>query len=237
MPIFLILNVGIIKNVPRRISMILQIWMMIIYMKILTLKLVDVLKHNLVEEIKNLQDVVVSNALLLFLIPVVLNCNFLTYRGRTRIYTSYASSTTLWLWTSLFDGRQWCHDRRRNLRRGTWWHQVTSIDFFRVNTRAATLQDWLLHPPVRRTIAREFRTFLLEYTNEIGESVYGARINNLGERNLESLEVDYSHLRNTRATVAKFLAQCPTEVLKVYLLHEFQLIIDLWYDGITSHSS
>jgi DNA replication licensing factor MCM2 len=77
------------------------------------------------------------------------------------------------------------------------------------------LQDWLLHPPVRRTIAREFRTFLLEYTDEIGDSVYGARINNLGERNLESLEVDYSHLRNTRATVAKFLAQCPTEVLKV----------------------
>ena len=83
--------------------------------------------------------------------------------------------------------------------------------------RAATLQDWLLHPPVRRTIAREFRTFLLEYTDEIGDSVYGARINNLGERNLESLEVDYSHLRNTRATVAKFLAQCPTEVLKVTL--------------------
>jgi DNA replication licensing factor MCM2 len=77
------------------------------------------------------------------------------------------------------------------------------------------LQDWLLHPPVRRTIAREFRTFLLEYTNEVGESVYGARINNLGERNLESLEVNYSHLRNTRATVAKFLAQCPNEVLKV----------------------
>ena len=56
MPIFLILNVGIIKNVPRRISMILQIWMMIIYMKILILKLVDVLKHNLIEEIRNLQD-------------------------------------------------------------------------------------------------------------------------------------------------------------------------------------
>lgn len=81
--------------------------------------------------------------------------------------------------------------------------------------RAATVGEWLLQAPVRRTIAREFRTFLLEYTNEIGESVYGARINNLGERNLESLEVDYSHLRNTRATVAKFLAQCPAEVLKV----------------------
>ena len=101
---------------------------------------------------------------------------------------------------------------------------------FGVNGRAATLQDWLLHPPVRRTIAREFRTFLLEYTNEIGESVYGARINNLGERNLESLEVDYSHLRNTRATVAKFLAQCPTEVLKVLhprALADFRFLIRL----------
>lgn len=101
---------------------------------------------------------------------------------------------------------------------------------FGVDGRAATLQDWLLHPPVRRTIAREFRTFLLEYTNEIGESVYGARINNLGERNLESLEVDYSHLRNTRATVAKFLAQCPTEVLKVLhprALADFRFLIRL----------
>ena len=99
-----------------------------------------------------------------------------------------------------------------------------------VDSRAATLQDWLLHPPVRRTIAREFRTFLLEYTNEIGESVYGARINNLGERNLESLEVDYSHLRNTRATVAKFLAQCPTEILKVLHLRtlaDFRFLIRL----------
>ena len=89
--------------------------------------------------------------------------------------------------------------------------------------RTATLQDWLLHPPVRRAVSREFRTFLLEYTNEIGDSVYGARINNLGERNLESLEVDYSHLRSTRATIAKFLAQCPTEVLKV--LEIFRIIL------------
>ena len=102
------------------------------------------------------------------------------------------------------------------------------------------MQDWLLHPPVRRTIAREFRTFLLEYTDEIGDSVYGARINNLGERNLESLEVDYSHLRNTRATVAKFLAQCPTEVLKVKkplpplhtLSREFADGLDFRYDCI-----
>ena len=76
---------------------------------------------------------------------------------------------------------------------------------------------------MRRAIAREFRTFLLEYTNEIGESVYGARINNLGERNLESLEVDYTHLRNTRATVARFLAQAPAEVLKV--LHPTNMLI------------
>ena len=91
--------------------------------------------------------------------------------------------------------------------------------------KAATLQDWLLHPPVRRTIAREFRTFLLEYTNEIGESVYGARINSLGERNLESLEVNYSHLRNTRATVAKFLVQCPQEVLKIFDTTALQVIL------------
>jgi DNA replication licensing factor MCM2 len=98
------------------------------------------------------------------------------------------------------------------------WATSSKFPYHPTYNRATTLQDWLLHPPVRRTIAREFRTFLLEYTNEVGESVYGARINNLGERNLESLEVNYGHLRNTRATVAKFLVQCPNEVLKV-LLH------------------
>jgi len=103
--------------------------------------------------------------------------------------------------------------------------------------KAPTLQEWLLHPPVRRTIAREFRTFLLEYTNEIGESVYGARINNLGERNLESLEVDYSHLRATRATVAKFLVQCPAEVLKAPTSICAFANIDIRCDCLASYSS
>jgi hypothetical protein len=67
-----LLTVGIIKNVLKRIFMILRIWMMIIYMKILTPKLVDVLKRNLTEEIENLRNVVVSNDLPPFLIPVVL---------------------------------------------------------------------------------------------------------------------------------------------------------------------
>ena len=74
---------GIIKNVPMRIFMILQIWMMIIYMKILILKLVDVLKRSLIKETENSRDVVVSNDLRRFLIPVVLRIRAcLTCRGR-----------------------------------------------------------------------------------------------------------------------------------------------------------
>lgn len=94
-------------------------------MKILILKLVDVLKRNLIEEIESLRDVVVSNDPLPFSIPVLLTIGvYLTCRGRAWIYSSYASSTTLWLWASLFHGRQWCHDGWRNLRRSTWRHQV-----------------------------------------------------------------------------------------------------------------
>lgn len=74
---------GIIKNVPTRIFMILQIWMMIIYMKTLTLKLVDVLKRSLIKGIENSRDVVVSNDLRRFLIPVILGIGAcLMCRGR-----------------------------------------------------------------------------------------------------------------------------------------------------------
>ncbi|KAI7916044.1 DNA replication licensing factor mcm2 [Pyricularia oryzae] len=84
------------------------------------------------------------------------------------------------------------------------------------DVKAASLTDWVSNPAVQRTIKREFKAFLTEYTDEHGSSVYGNRIKTLGEVNAESLEVSYEHLAATKATLAYFLANAPTEILKLF---------------------
>lgn len=82
--------------------------------------------------------------------------------------------------------------------------------------KAQSLSDWVTQPNVARTIARELKSFLLEYTDDQGRSVYGARIRTLGEINSESLEVSYRHLSESKAILAMFLTMCPDEILKIF---------------------
>ncbi|AQZ13633.1 MCM2 (YBL023C) [Zygosaccharomyces parabailii] len=84
------------------------------------------------------------------------------------------------------------------------------------NVKANSYAEWITQPNVSRTIARELKSFLLEYTDETGRSVYGARIRTLGETNSESLEVNYRHLAESKAILALFLAKCPGEMLKIF---------------------
>jgi DNA replication licensing factor MCM2 len=84
------------------------------------------------------------------------------------------------------------------------------------DVKANSLTDWVSLPPVQRTIGREFRSFLTEYTDENGASVYGNRIKTLGEINAESLEVSYEHLSSAKAVLAYFVANTPTEILKIF---------------------
>ncbi|CCC68647.1 hypothetical protein NCAS_0B05630 [Naumovozyma castellii] len=84
------------------------------------------------------------------------------------------------------------------------------------NVKANSYSEWITQPNVARTIARELKSFLLEYTDETGRSVYGARIRTLGEMNAESLEVNYRHLAESKAILALFLAKCPEEMLKIF---------------------
>ena len=84
------------------------------------------------------------------------------------------------------------------------------------NVKAASYSEWITQPNVSRTIARELKLFLLQYTDETGRSVYGARIRTLGELNSESLEVSYRHLAESKAILALFLAKCPEEMLKIF---------------------
>ena len=84
------------------------------------------------------------------------------------------------------------------------------------DVKASSLTDWVAQPAVYRTIFREFKSFLTEYTDEHGTSVYGTRVRTLGEVNAESLEVSYDHLSSTKAILAYFLANAPAEVLDIF---------------------
>jgi len=84
------------------------------------------------------------------------------------------------------------------------------------DVKAASLTDWVVQPAVRRTIAREFKSFLTEFIDSQGVSVYGVRIRTLGEINAESLEIDWDDLSNTKPTIAYFVANAPIEVIKIF---------------------
>ncbi|RYP14711.1 hypothetical protein DL765_006181 [Monosporascus sp. GIB2] len=84
------------------------------------------------------------------------------------------------------------------------------------DVKASSLTEWVSQPSVQRTIKREFKAFLTEYTDESGSSVYGNRIRTLGEINAESLEVSYDHLSSSKAILAYFLANAPAEMLKLF---------------------
>ncbi len=84
------------------------------------------------------------------------------------------------------------------------------------DVKASSLVEWVAQPAVQRTIKREFKAFLTEYTDENGSSVYGNRVRTLGEVNAESLEVSYDHLSTSKAILAYFLANAPGEMLKLF---------------------
>ncbi|KAI9799770.1 MAG: MCM DNA helicase complex subunit [Piccolia ochrophora] len=84
------------------------------------------------------------------------------------------------------------------------------------DVKASSLTEWVALPSVQRTIQREFKSFLTEYTDEHGTSVYGTRVRTLGEVNAESLEVSYDHLSSSKAILAYFLANSPAEILRIF---------------------
>ncbi|KAH0344234.1 MCM-domain-containing protein, partial [Aureobasidium melanogenum] len=84
------------------------------------------------------------------------------------------------------------------------------------DVKASNLTDWIAQPAVHRGIARELKAFLTEFVDDNGISVYGVRIRNLGENNGESLEIDWEHLSMSKPTLAYFIANVPTETLKIF---------------------
>ncbi|KAK6539810.1 MCM DNA helicase complex subunit [Orbilia ellipsospora] len=96
------------------------------------------------------------------------------------------------------------------------WEQELSLEAL-ADVKNASLPEWIALPAVQRSIAREFKGFLLEYVDpNTNVSIYGARLRNLGEINAESLEISYKHLADTKAVLAYFLANAPTEILPIF---------------------
>lgn len=94
--------------------------------------------------------------------------------------------------------------------------------------KAGSIAEWISQPVVHRSIAKEFRNFLVEYTDDNGVSVYGTRILALGEKNLETLEVTYKHLVESKAILAHFLVAAPSDTLKIFDLVAME-VIELHY--------
>lgn len=92
------------------------------------------------------------------------------------------------------------------------------------DVKASNITEWVTNPPVMKSIAREFKSFLTEYIDANGTSVYGTRIRTLGEVNSESLEVSYDHLSSTKAILAYFLANAPAEMLKIFDKAAFEVV-------------
>lgn len=84
------------------------------------------------------------------------------------------------------------------------------------DVKATNVADWLSVPNVHRSVAEHFKKFLLEYTDEHGASIHGPKITRLGEINSESLEISFQHLADSKATLALFLANAPSETLAIF---------------------
>ncbi|WVF67660.1 hypothetical protein IAT40_002419 [Kwoniella sp. CBS 6097] len=82
------------------------------------------------------------------------------------------------------------------------------------DVKAASIAEWVSIVAVRRAIQKHFRSFLMTYVDENGQSVYGQRIKHLV--NSESLEVSFLHLAQSRPILAYFLANSPQPMLALF---------------------
>ena len=88
------------------------------------------------------------------------------------------------------------------------------------------LPEFLSMENCRRRVARDYMTFLTTYLDEQGQSVYNGKIKALCAANQESLEVSYEHLATRNPFLAKLLANCPKETLKIFDEATFRVVLD-----------
>ncbi|SCZ94399.1 BZ3500_MvSof-1268-A1-R1_Chr12-2g03873 [Microbotryum saponariae] len=102
--------------------------------------------------------------------------------------------------------------------------------------QADSIAQWIEDPRVRRTIMREFKSFLMTYTDPQGVSIYGQRIRQLGELNLESLEISFAHLADSKAILSYFLANSPSAMLPIFDEVALDVILLFYVDYSRIHT-
>lgn len=102
--------------------------------------------------------------------------------------------------------------------------------------KAPSIQEWILEPAVSRSIARELKSFLTEFTNAEGKSVYGSKIRVLGEVNAESLEMDFADLAESKPILSLFLLTCPEQMLKIFDIVAMEAVLLHYPDYGNIHS-
>lgn len=105
---------------------------------------------------------------------------------------------------------------------------------FDIGTFDVPLREWIAQDQTRTEIKRRFRWFLDTYTDLAGTQVYERKIQELGARNEQSLEVSYLHLSQAVPLLAVWLADVPKEMLQIMneVAHEAVLATFPDYDAI-----
>jgi DNA replication licensing factor MCM2 len=100
--------------------------------------------------------------------------------------------------------------------------------------KASSIAEWISMPGPSLAVQREVKQFLQTFVDAQGQSVYGARIKQLGELNLESLEVSYTHLLESKPLLAKFLLHAPAPMIKLMDATAHAVVLTMWphYDRI-----
>lgn len=116
------------------------------------------------------------------------------------------------------------------------------------DVKAGSIAEWIAQDQVSRAVQKQFRSFLMTFTDDHGQSVYGQRIKHLGEGkrprpnlrpgtdvvvNSESLEVSFLHLYASRPILGYFLASSPQAVLALFDKVAFEAIL-LYYPSYES---
>lgn len=102
--------------------------------------------------------------------------------------------------------------------------------------KASSVAEWVSMAGPRAAIADEFRGFLQSYTID-GRSIYGGRIQRLGEENGESLEINYRHLLESKPIVASFLLEAPAQVLPILDTCAYEVILRMWANYSSIHQA
>lgn len=77
------------------------------------------------------------------------------------------------------------------------------------------VKDFIAEEAVQREIKRQFRKFLLQFTDDHGDAVYAQRLRDMVRANKSTLEVDYVDLAHWIPQVAIWVADLPNDVLPI----------------------